>query len=64
MDKEIGQAASELPSRRDGKTMLEDLSKQVAEMLQRAVDNVKNFFRRSPSPNASPNGKKVPAVRT
>jgi hypothetical protein len=56
MDKEIGQAASELPSRRDGKTMLEDLSKQVAEMLQRAVDNVKNFFRRSPSPNASPNG--------
>jgi hypothetical protein len=56
MDKEIGQAASELPSRRDGKTMLEDLSKQVAELLQRAADNVRNFFRRSPSPNASPNG--------
>ena len=56
MDREIGQAAGELPSRRDGKTMLEDLSKQVAEMLQRAMDNIKNLFNRNPSPGASPSG--------
>ncbi len=53
MDKEIGQAAGEMPSRRDGKTMLEDLSKQVAEMLQRAVESVKNLFNRGPAQTAS-----------
>ena len=53
MDKEIGSAASEIPSRRDGKTMLDDLSKQVAEMLQQAVDSVKSLFR-STSAGASP----------
>jgi hypothetical protein len=56
MDKEIGQAAGELPSRRDGKSMLEDLSKQAAEILQRAVDSVKNLFNRGPSAGASPSG--------
>jgi len=56
MDREIGQAAGELPSRRDGKTMLEDLSKQAAELLQRAVDNIKHLFNRNPSPGASPGG--------
>jgi hypothetical protein len=57
MDKEIGSAASDIPSRRDGKTMLDDLSKQVAEMLQRAVDSVKNLFRGAaagPSAGISP----------
>ncbi len=57
MDKEIGSAASEIPSRRDGKTMLDDLSKQVAEMLQRAVDSMKHLFRgpsAGPSPGVSP----------
>jgi hypothetical protein len=53
LDKEIGAAASEIPSRRDGKTMLDDLSKQVGEMLQRALDSVKNLFRGA-SPGASP----------
>jgi hypothetical protein len=56
MDREIGADASEIPSRRDGKNMLEDLSGQVAELLQRAVDSVKNLFNRGPSlsPSASP----------
>ncbi|MEO8715013.1 MAG: hypothetical protein ABI369_08365 [Acetobacteraceae bacterium] len=54
MDKEIGQAARELPSRSDGRSMIEDLSKQVTEMLQRAVDNVKNLFHRTAG--ASPGG--------
>ena len=45
MDQEIGKAASEVPSRREGKNMLDDLSKQVAEMLQRAFEGVRNMFR-------------------
>jgi hypothetical protein len=36
--------------------MLEDLSKQAAEILQRAVDSVKNLFNRGPSAGASPSG--------
>ncbi len=56
MDKAIGQAAGEMPSRRDGKAMLEDLSKQVVEMLQRAVDNVKSMFHRGPAQAAGPSG--------
>jgi hypothetical protein len=56
IDKEIGQAAGQLPSRRDGKTMLEDLSKQVAELLQKAVDNLKNLFHRNPTASASASG--------
>ena len=56
MDKEIASAGGELPSRRDGKTMIEDLSRQVAEMLQRAVDTVKNLFSRGPSAGASASG--------
>lgn len=55
MDKEIGTAAGEVPSRRDGKNMLEDLSKQIAELLQKAVDSVKNMFSHGPSPS-SPSG--------
>lgn len=56
MDNEIGSAADKLPSRRDGKTMVEDLSKQVAEMLQKAMDGIKGMFSRSPSEGAGPSG--------
>ena len=56
LDREIGAAASEIPSRRDGKTMLDDLGKQVAEMLQRALESVKNLFR-----GASPRSISAPA---
>ena len=61
MDQEIGKAASEVPSRRDAKNMLDDLSKQVAEMLQRAFEGVRNIFRgatagasQGASPSAGP----------
>jgi hypothetical protein len=56
MDKEIGEAAGEIPSRRDGKTMIDDLSRRVAEMLQRAVDSVKHQFSRGASQTAAPSG--------
>ena len=56
MDKEIGTAARDIPSRRDGKSMLDDLSKQVSEMLQKALDGLKSIFTGRPSDRASPSG--------
>ena len=49
MDAQIGEAAAGTPSRRDGKNMVEDLARQAAELIQRAVDTVKSVFNRSPS---------------
>ena len=56
MDKEIGTAARDIPSRRDGKSMMEDLGKQVTEMLQKAVDSIKSVFTGRPSDRATPSG--------
>lgn len=44
MDGEIGKAAGETPSRRDGKTMIDDLTKQLVELFQRAVDGLRSMF--------------------
>ena len=60
LDSEIGEKAESTPSRREGKTSLEDISKQAAEIIQKAVEAVKSFFnapgpentsRPSPSPS-------------
>lgn len=53
MDAEIGKAASATPSKVEGRSMMEDLTKQAAELLRRAVDAVKAAFSRSPSTSAS-----------
>jgi hypothetical protein len=53
MDAEIGKAASATPSKAEGRNMMEDLTKQAAELLQRAVDAVKTAFSRSPSRGVS-----------
>jgi hypothetical protein len=53
MDAEIGKAAAATPSKIEGRSMMEDLTKQAAELLQHAVDAVKAMFSRSPSPSAS-----------
>ena len=53
MDAEIGKAASATPSKAEGRTMMEDLTKQATELLQRAVDAVRAAFSRSPLPGAS-----------
>ena len=49
LDAEIGEKAESTPSRREGKTSLEDISKQAAEIIQKAVEAVKSFFN-SPGP--------------
>ena len=47
LDAEIGEAGGNAPSRREGKSMLEDLSKQAGEIIHRAVDTVKAMFTKS-----------------
>jgi hypothetical protein len=53
MDAEIGKAAAATPSKTEGRSMMEELTKQASELLQRAVDAVRAAFSRSPSPGAS-----------
>jgi hypothetical protein len=53
MDAEIGKAAAETPSKTEGRSMMDELTKQASELLQRAVDAVRAAFSRSPSPGTS-----------
>jgi hypothetical protein len=55
LDAQIGEAASSAPSRRDGKSMIEDLSRQIADLLMSAVDRVRAAFTRNPTPGATAN---------
>ncbi|HET6607473.1 MAG TPA: hypothetical protein VFG62_12415 [Rhodopila sp.] len=52
LDAEIGEKAESTPSRREGKSMIEDITKQAAEIIQHAVEALKSVFSRS---GASPN---------
>jgi len=47
MDAEIGEKAESTPSRREGKSMIEDITKQAAEIIQHAVEALKSVFSRS-----------------
>jgi len=47
MDAEIGKAASIIPSKQDGKSVMDDLGDRVREILDRAINAVKSAF--SPS---------------
>ena len=62
MDAQIGEAAGSTPSRRDGKSMIEDLAKQAAELIQRAVDAVKTAFSRQPSAEAGARAAPAPSM--
>jgi hypothetical protein len=62
MDAEIGKATSVIPSRQDGKSVMDDLGDKVREILDRAVNAVKSAFspsadraaRASASPSPAP----------
>jgi hypothetical protein len=59
LDAQIGETAGTTPSRREGRNMLDDIAKQAAEIVQRAVDAVRSVFTRSAPeagsrPSASP----------
>jgi hypothetical protein len=62
MDAQIGEAAAGTPSRRDGKSMVEDLAKQAAELIQRAVDAVKSVFNHPPSAEAGSRAAPSPSM--
>jgi hypothetical protein len=54
LDGQIGDRASNTPSRNDGKNMLDDISKTIAEIIQSATEKVRAMFSRTPSAGASP----------
>ena len=57
LDAEIGEKAESTPSRREGKSALEDISKQAVEIIQKAVEAVKAFFTpQGPDNNNRPPG--------
>jgi hypothetical protein len=61
LDADIGKAASSTPSKTEGRSMMDDLAKQAAELLQRAVDAVKSAFTRSPTANTTANAAPSPS---
>ena len=62
MDAQIGEAADSTPSRRDGKSMIEDLAKQAADLIQRAVDAVRSAFSRQPMAEAGTRAAPAPSM--
>ena len=62
LDAQIGEAASSAPSRHEGKSMIEDLSRQIADLLMSAVDRVRAAFTRTPTPGATANPSPSPGM--
>jgi len=62
MDAQIGEAAANTPSRRDGKSIVDDLAQKAAELLQRVVDAVRSTFGRSQSAEATSRAAPAPAM--
>ena len=54
LDAQIGEAAGTTPSRKEGRSALEDLAEKAAEIISRAVDKVRAAFTNSPRPGSSP----------
>ena len=62
MDAQIGEAAAGMPSRRDGKNMIDDLAQKAAELLHRAVGAVRSAFNRSPSADVASRAAPAPSM--
>jgi hypothetical protein len=62
LDAQVGEAAGGTPSRRDGKSMMDDLAQKAAELLHRAADAVRSAFNRSPSAGAAPRAAPAPSM--
>jgi hypothetical protein len=61
MDAEIGKAASIIPSKQDGKSVMDDLGDKVREILDRAINAVKAAFTPSADRNARASASPSPA---
>ena len=53
LDAAIGEAASHLPSRQEGKSVVDELGQKVAELVRRAVDGIRNVFQQEQRPGAA-----------
>jgi hypothetical protein len=62
LDAEIGEAARSTPSRRDAKTMVDDLAQTAADLLRHAVDTVKSVFTRSPAAETAAHAAPAPSM--
>ncbi len=54
IDTEVGKAASETPSRKDGKSQMEELGEKAAELANKAIEAVRSAFKRNPSAEQRP----------
>jgi len=54
LDAEVGKAASETPSRKDGKSQMEELGEKAAELASKAIEAVRSAFKRNPSAEQRP----------
>ena len=61
LDAEVGKAASETPSRKDGKSQMEELGEKAAELASKAVEAVRAAFKRSPGPGQQPSAGPSPS---
>jgi hypothetical protein len=61
MDAEISKAASIIPSKQDGKSVVDDLGDKLREILNRAVEAVKSVFTPSAERNARASANPSPA---
>ena len=61
LDAEVGKAASETPSRKDGKSQMEELGEKAAELASKAVEAVKAAFKRTPGPGQQPSAGPSPS---
>lgn len=61
LDAEVGKAASETPSRKDGKSQMEELGEKAAELASKAVEAVRAAFKRTPGPGQQPSAGPSPS---
>lgn len=61
LDAEVGKAASETPSRKDGKSQMEELGAKAAELASKAVEAVRAAFKRTPGPEQHPSASLSPS---
>ena len=54
LDGQIGERANSTPSRNEGKTMLDDISKTIAEVILNAAEKIRAMFTQAPAASAGP----------
>lgn len=61
-DAALGEEASRIPGRAQGKSVLEELAEKASAMLQKAIDKVTSVFRRPDEPAAQQAARAAPSM--